>query len=96
MLIRGVAAMRKKVMKPYTFSDGIHVPAGNWITVATKSILRDPTLYPNAEQFNGLRFAQASAQTTGNGESNSDPKKPNRFTETSSSYPFWGIGKHAW
>jgi hypothetical protein len=83
-----LVGVRRKAVTPYTFLDGTHVPAGNWVCVPLKSIQRDPDHYRDAEMFDGFRFVS----------SNSGTERPSRstFTDTDFSFPFWGMGKRAW
>ncbi|KIL65013.1 hypothetical protein M378DRAFT_77528, partial [Amanita muscaria Koide BX008] len=47
--------MRRKVMKDFTFSNGVTIPAGN--TVAASAITNvDPEYYADATTFDGFRF----------------------------------------
>lgn len=84
----------RKAVKSITFSDGVYVPVNNWIAVPGPTMMRDSTLYPDAESFNGFRFIQHQAMA-GNDETNSNAK-PSLFTESSASYLLWGLGKRAW
>ncbi|KAL9092031.1 MAG: hypothetical protein Q9159_001029 [Coniocarpon cinnabarinum] len=74
--------MDRKVMQPFTFSDGTHVPAGNVICVPEYSIMHDPANYRDPLAFDGFRFVDKS--------STSAPTSRSRFSHPSATFPFWG------
>src|SRR5271169_812775 len=47
---------RRKVLKPYTFSDGIKVPAGETLAVPSRAVHLDDNVYKDANMFDGFRF----------------------------------------
>jgi len=48
--------LKRLVMKDFTFSDGITIPAGNLITVPMLPIHLDPEIYNDPKRFDGFRF----------------------------------------
>ncbi|THV54437.1 hypothetical protein BGAL_0026g00080 [Botrytis galanthina] len=76
-------AMPRKVMSPFTFDDGTHVPCGNYVCVPHNPIMTNPAVYPEPDTFDGFRFVSKdqSASTS-------------RFSHTSHEFPFWGSVKH--
>lgn len=78
-----LVGVRRKVIRPYTFSDGSHVPTGNWVCIPQRAIQRDPALYERSTEFDGFRFIQ-------------DNSKAKAFIDIDSSFPFWGMGRSAW
>lgn len=42
-------------MEPLNLSDGTHIPKGTFIAIAAASILMDPEIVPNPEEFDALR-----------------------------------------
>jgi len=78
-------SMRRKVLQPFTFSDGTHLRAGDVACVPSKAIMRDAAHYGmNRLTFDAFRFVKSKG---GDGT---------RFTDTSPTYPFWGLGRHSW
>ena len=77
----------RKVLSPFTFSDGVHVPSGNWVCVPQQALMQDPANYPDPMTFDGFRFANGK---DGNTTSES------RFSHPSWRFPFWGSVKQAW
>lgn len=88
--------MSRQTLVPYTFSgpDGPHVPAGNWISVPSRSIMRDPANYPSPETFDPLRFATNVVAT---GETDMEANGAHvKYTDATYKYPLWGLGKRIW
>ncbi|MCJ1268802.1 hypothetical protein MMC22_008690 [Lobaria immixta] len=86
-------AVSRQTLVPYTFSgpDGPHVPAGNWISVPSRSIMRDPAHYTSPETFDPLRFATNVIAT---GETDMEVNAAHvKYTDASYKYPLWGLGK---
>ncbi|KAI1265397.1 cytochrome P450 [Xylariaceae sp. FL1019] len=48
--------MKRLFKEPYTFTTGLHVPAGTFTTMMVAAIENDPENTPNPEVFDGLRF----------------------------------------
>ncbi|KAH8996773.1 cytochrome P450 [Lactarius akahatsu] len=45
-------------LRPFTFSNGVTVPAGTLIAAPTGAINRDGDIFPNPEEFDGFRFTK--------------------------------------
>ncbi|EEB91405.1 hypothetical protein MPER_10236, partial [Moniliophthora perniciosa FA553] len=84
----GVTAMNRLVLKDFTFSDGTVVPAGTFISAATNETHNDETIYPNANEYQGFRFAELKSKE--GEELGQNMVKPNH------DYVIFGYGKHAW
>ena len=96
MFIVSAAAVSRQTLVPYTFSgpDGPHVPAGNWISVPSRAIMRDPANYPSPETFDPLRFATNVIAT---GETDMEVNAAHvKYTDASYNFPLWGLGKRIW
>lgn len=78
-------SVRRKVLQPYTFSDGTHLAVGDVACVPLQAIMRDPAKYQGSLTFDPWRFVDRTA--AGN---------VTRFAETSPIFPLWGLGKRAW
>lgn len=58
-------AIRRKALKPYTFSDnGPRVALGQIACVPAWDIMHNDTKYPNPDVFDGLRFLKTTGQTS--------------------------------
>ena len=78
-------SVRRKVLEPYMFADGTTLLKGDVACVPLQAIMRDSSLYPESLKFDLYRFVS---------ESGNDNVA--RFTDSSASYPLWGLGKRAW
>jgi cytochrome P450 len=50
-------SMTRRVMKDFTFSNGMTVPKGHFVSVAGLATHMDPKNYPNPEEFQPFRFS---------------------------------------
>lgn len=81
-----IFSMPRKTMAPFTFSDGTHVPANNWIVVPQQAQMKDPANYAEPEKFVGFRFVTHSREGAAS---------ESRFSHPSWRFPFWGSVKQA-
>ncbi|KAB8302139.1 hypothetical protein EYC80_005587 [Monilinia laxa] len=75
-------AIPRKVMSPFTFDDGTHVPIGNYFCVPHAPIMNNPAFYPDPETSDGFRFVSKDICTS-----------ISRLSHTSAESPFWGSVK---
>ncbi|KZT08274.1 cytochrome P450 [Laetiporus sulphureus 93-53] len=85
----GSRAMNRKVMEDFRFSNGIVVPAGNYLAVPTTAIHHDEAIYEDPDDFKPWRFYDASS-TEDESEGSSD-----HLVTTSAQYMLFGHGKQA-
>ncbi|KAH0598468.1 hypothetical protein MHUMG1_03766 [Metarhizium humberi] len=52
------AATRRKVLKPFHFSDGTSVQPGQWVCSAPRAMNRNPETWAKADEFYGFRFVK--------------------------------------
>ncbi|KAH7132577.1 cytochrome P450 [Dendryphion nanum] len=78
-------AIRRQALEDYTFFDGIKVPKGSWICVPHRAMMRDERHFPNATQFDGLRFYRPNAS-----KSEQDAARLSNRTEK---WMVWGAGR---
>ncbi|KAF8957287.1 cytochrome P450, partial [Flammula alnicola] len=83
----GVLSMNRKALKDFTFSNGVTVPAGTHMAVATYSTHVDETSYANPDKFEGFRFAEMREEE---GESTK-----HQMVSLSHDYVTFGTGRHA-
>jgi len=83
--------LTRVALRPFTFSNGVTVPAGTLVAVPSAAIHSDEEVYPNSEEFDGFRFAKLR-------EHNGDglPVAGHQLTSTSWDYLEFGYGRHAW
>jgi cytochrome P450 len=77
-------------MRPFTFSNGMTVPAGTIVTLPASAIHTDERIYQNPDEFDGFRFAKLreSERDTVAGR--------HQMVSTSSEHLAFGIGRHIW
>jgi len=80
--------VRRKVLEPCTFSNGVTVPRGETLVVPTRALHMDNNLYENAEEFNGFRFSDMRERE---GES-----AKHHSVNTSPEFLAFGHAEHAW
>jgi hypothetical protein len=76
-------------MRPFTFSNGVTIPAGTLVSVPGGVIHKDGELYPNPEEFDGFRFVKLR-------EHNVDASARHQALSTSVDHVTFGYGRHAW
>ena len=75
-------------MRPFTFSNGVTVPAGTRISIAASAIHTDEGTYTNPDEFDGFRFSRLR-------ESEGDSSR-NQTVSTSNEHLAFGVGRHVW
>ncbi|KAM4059004.1 cytochrome p450 [Hirsutella rhossiliensis] len=81
------SALARLVLKPYTFSNGLHVPEGTYIFTPNSPLLQDERFYEDPTRFDGFRFARM--------RDDSKLKASCPLTATSEQSMHFGIGRHA-
>ncbi|KJZ73001.1 hypothetical protein HIM_07573 [Hirsutella minnesotensis 3608] len=81
------SALARLVLKPYTFSNGLHVPQGTYIFAPNSPLLEDERYYKDPKAFDGFRFARM--------RNNPRLKASCPLTATSETSMHFGIGRHA-
>ncbi|KAH7930529.1 cytochrome P450 [Leucogyrophana mollusca] len=79
--------MVRKAMKPFTLANGVVIPTGTHVAVASIPMHLDEEFYPHASEFDPFRFADMRQEE---GESTK-----HQLISTSLSYIAFGHGKHA-
>jgi hypothetical protein len=46
------------LLRPFTFSNGVTVPAGTLVAIPASATHTDERIYPNPDEFDGFRFAK--------------------------------------
>jgi len=86
-------SIRRKALKEYTFSNGgPHVPIGEVACVSAWDITHDESKYPNAGEFDGLRFVKSTAAS----KLADNVMRGTTFTDASKDWPVWGLGSKVW
>ena len=82
--------MIRRVLRPFTFSNGVTIPAGTLIAVPTTASHTDEGIYENANEFDGFRFAKLRES-----EGNAVRGGHQVISTSVGNLPF-GLGRHAW
>ncbi|KAN0126095.1 cytochrome P450 [Lactarius tabidus] len=83
----GIYSLPRLALRPFTFSNGVTVPAGTLIAIPSSAIPVDREIYPNPENFDGFRFTQLR-------ESDGAGVTGHQATSTSAEYLSFGYGRH--
>ncbi|THV05793.1 cytochrome P450 [Dendrothele bispora CBS 962.96] len=81
------AAMTRKVLRPFTFSNGTSVPAGTLISTASYSLHHDEEYYKNPMEMDPFRFSNMRV--------NEGEGIKHQMVTPSSDFVLFGAGKHA-
>ena len=73
--------MWRKTLKPITFSTGVTIPAGVFLSAAATATQLDDQHFEDPEVFKPWRFLDSKAQS---------------FVSATVDYISFGFGKHAW
>ncbi|KAH9992090.1 cytochrome P450 [Russula vinacea] len=52
------SSLRRLALRPFTFSNGVTVPAGTFVAVPASATNTNEGIYPNANEFDGFRFSK--------------------------------------
>jgi cytochrome P450 len=78
-------------LKPFTFSNGVTVPAGTLLGLPVHSVHMDEELYPNAQEFDGFRFLRLREK-----EGDDVVTTNHQMVTTSAELLSFGLGRHSW
>jgi cytochrome P450 len=83
--------LTRKVLKPFTFSNGVTLPAGTHISAHLHGTHHSGSLYDRRGEFDGFRFIDEEI------EAEEVVLKPRQAMHmTSKTYLAFGHGRHAW
>ena len=83
------ASLTRLALHPFTFSNGVTVPAGTIIAVPNGAVHKDGENYPNPEEFDGFRFAKLR-------ERDGVDVTRHQALSTSADHLTFGYGRRAW
>lgn len=91
-------SLTRKVLKPYTLSDGTFLPPGTFVSASSRAIHFDPENYARPEEFDGFRFADMRDENDAGGAIEGEEGSANKhqMVTTGTEYLPFGHGKHAW
>ena len=78
-------------LQPFTFSNGVTIPAGTFVTVPGTAVQTDGKLHADSGEFDGFRFAKLR-------EIEGDTTTASKYQSVSpsSEYLVYGLGRHSW
>ncbi|KAI0060037.1 cytochrome P450 [Artomyces pyxidatus] len=80
-----IAGLRRLALKPFTFSNGVTIPAGTLVSCSTRSTHHDGVYYDHPDVFDAFRFTELSK----------DEEKKHQMVSVSADYLAFGNGVHA-
>jgi len=81
--------MNRLAVRPFTFSNGVTIPAGIEVSAPSSGIHMDEEIYLNPEQFDGFRFSKLS------GLDGDIAETKYQALTTSPEHLVFGFGRHA-
>ena len=82
--------MARLVLRPFTFSNGVTIPAGTLVSIPSRAAHTDERIFENPDEFDGFRFAKLRKSGGDIAGSRSQV-----LTLSSENLTF-GLGRHAW
>jgi cytochrome P450 len=89
---------RRKVLKPFTLSNGVHVDRGDWLATPLTPMLRDPKNWVDPLEFYGFRHLNPEMLKAVESPvefRSPEPEKAALLTDTRG-WQTWGTGRMAW
>jgi cytochrome P450 len=83
--------LNRLALRPFTFSNGVTIPAGTRLGIPIHSVHMDEKLYPNAQEFDGFRFFKLRGK-----EGDDVLETRHQLVTTSAELLGFGHGRHAW
>ena len=83
--------LKRLALHPFTFSNGVTIPAGTLLALPLHSVHTDEEIYPNAHEFDGLRFFRLREK-----EGDDVLAARHQLVTTSPELLGFGLGRHAW
>ncbi len=91
LLVLCKVGLKRLALRPFTFSNGVTVPAGTLLALPVHSVHMDDEIYPNAQNFDGFRFSKLRE-----GEGDDVMAAGHQLVTTSAELLGFGLGRHAW
>jgi len=83
--------MVRLVLRPFTFSNGVTIPAGNLVSIPSRAAHADERIFENPNEFDGFRFANLRKSEGGDITGSRC-----QAVSVSSENLTFGLGRHAW
>ncbi len=89
-MLTSLVPFTRLVLRPFTFSNGVTIPAGTLIAVPVSAAHRDEASYYEPDTFDGFRFVKLCESEGGTATSKY------QTVATSSENLTFGLGRHTW
>jgi cytochrome P450 len=86
-----IVGLNRLALSPFTFSNGVTIPAGTFFGLPVHSIHTDEEIYPNAQEFDGFRFLKLREK-----EGDGVLAARHQMVTTSAELLVFGLGRHSW
>ena len=83
-------AVNRCALRPFTFSNGVTVPTGTFVSVPANAAHRDERIYSNPDKFDGYRFMKLRES-----EGDTTTSRYQAVSVSNEHLPF-GLGRHTW
>jgi cytochrome P450 len=83
-------AVSRLALRPFTFSNGVTVPAGTLVSIPASPTHTDERIYANPDEFDGFRFAKLR------GSEGDSMTSRHQMVSTSTEHLAFGLGRHTW
>ena len=83
--------MNRLVLRPFTFSNGVTIPAGTTVSVPASFTHTDERIYSTPEEFDGFRFANLRKV-----EGHNTAANKYQSVSPSNEHLAFGLGQHIW
>jgi cytochrome P450 len=87
-----IASFQRKVLKPFSLSNGQVIPAGVTIEIPAVAVSSDSNVFPQAEKFDPLRFYRLRNEAKDGGSV--EKAANNQFVSVNQSSLTFGNGRH--
>ena len=82
--------MSRLALRPFTFSNGMTIPAGTLVAVPASAAHQDEQIHTNPDEFDGFRFAKLR-ESEGD-----DAAGRHQMISTSTENLAFAVGRHTW
>jgi len=86
-----ILSLNRLALSPFTFSNGMTVPAGTYIAVPMSAAHRDERIHAHADEFDGFRFTKLR-ESEGDAPTS---RHHGHMVSTSTEQLSFGLGRHA-
>ncbi|KAL0943568.1 cytochrome P450 [Colletotrichum truncatum] len=93
--ILNYASFQRKVLKPFTLSNGQTIPAGSVIETPLIGINNDEEYFPEPEKFDPWRFYKLAGAKVKPGSKQADTVSNAQFVSAGPTSQLWGYGRRA-